>query len=416
MFHSMRTIWPLLVLATLASASAAQAMTYYVDRNLPGSDSNNGTSESKPFRTIAKCVTVAINPGDTCLVKNGNYPETIDMTRSGTAENPITLKNYPGHAPILNFTAGTVSRVYLHAAAGPPNPIGYITVSGFVIENAFNAFKIEAGDHIIISGNTIRNTANSAILGGGRAVTVDRNLFVHNGFAPTGTIDVAYAMYVTGQNWIITNNIFNDSNGFHLQLKAGAFNPATDPNASYSGWGNALIANNTFVYSAKQPAIVFWGGGGPTGVGTGNIVRNNIFHQNNQAGSGAVGGIYFLNPAAGIVTVDHNLFFATAPRSTTFIASNTGTVFWDVSGGNGFLKNPNMINAPDTLPASPDFHLTGASSSALGLGSNLTFTGSTQDLEGKIRPAMGAWDLGAYQFSGQLAGSPPTAPVNLRVH
>ncbi len=83
MFDLKRTICPLLVLATLASAGAAQAATYYVDRLLPGNDSNSGLTESSPFLTIPKCVTVAINPGDTCLVKNGTYPESVSMRLLG---------------------------------------------------------------------------------------------------------------------------------------------------------------------------------------------------------------------------------------------------------------------------------------------------------------------------------------------
>lgn len=67
--------------------------TYYVSTT--GNDSNPGTSGS-PFLTIQKCVSTAINPGNTCIVTNGTYTagfqDNLALGGSGTEMAPITIK------------------------------------------------------------------------------------------------------------------------------------------------------------------------------------------------------------------------------------------------------------------------------------------------------------------------------------
>ncbi|MCB8925764.1 MAG: hypothetical protein H6652_09085 [Ardenticatenaceae bacterium] len=80
--------------------------TYYVANN--GSDSNNGTSPSTPWQTIAKVNAQALNPGDGVLFKRGDvWREMLVITSSGTTNAPITFAAYgSGKAPaILGSTA-----------------------------------------------------------------------------------------------------------------------------------------------------------------------------------------------------------------------------------------------------------------------------------------------------------------------
>jgi len=80
---------------------ATGAATYYVDQaHLSASDSNAG-GEDKPFLTIGKGVSVA-QPGDTVVVKEGLYRENVMLSRSGTAERPITLKGADGRRVIVS--------------------------------------------------------------------------------------------------------------------------------------------------------------------------------------------------------------------------------------------------------------------------------------------------------------------------
>ncbi|MBI3990852.1 MAG: right-handed parallel beta-helix repeat-containing protein [Candidatus Omnitrophica bacterium] len=76
--------------------------TYYVAIEDPkASDTNTGTEES-PFQSISAAV-AKIQPGDTILVKNGTYRESvrgpeIDFVKGNER---ITLSAYPGHRPVL---------------------------------------------------------------------------------------------------------------------------------------------------------------------------------------------------------------------------------------------------------------------------------------------------------------------------
>ena len=75
----------------------ATGTTYYVDSK-SGSDSNDGTSESKAFKTLDKVNALNLEPGDTVLLKKGSVFEdqALQFTKedSGTAEKvqPIPKK------------------------------------------------------------------------------------------------------------------------------------------------------------------------------------------------------------------------------------------------------------------------------------------------------------------------------------
>ena len=403
-FHHL-LMWPLCALFILIGPVAVQAETYYVDRTLPGSNSNNGT-ETTPFLTIQKCVSV-VGPGDICLVKNGIYTEPVFLTRSGVEGSPITLKNYPGHTPVIDGT-----RLLSHGVSigsdfvTPSATINYVTFEGFTVQNAYlEGIKMGNAAHVVVRNNTIRSPGGSGILAWGFDVTVDRNSFIHCGSIPKGAgPQTGYALYITGQDWKITNNLVYDTNGVAFHLKQNAYDPAVSPNANYGGFGNALIANNTIAYSLHN-AIIFYTESAAPGNGTGNIVRNNIFYQNNTAGTSISNAISWYYAAPGVTLVDHNVAYSTYSPILLSSAPNMDfTVFSNSSGGNGEGTNPNFVNAPLTLPQSPDFHLTTDSSVALNAGVNLTSYGITTDNTGNIRPASDAWEIGAYELSGNAEG------------
>ena len=98
-----------LIIALLFFASSLQATIYYVDAT-NGSDSNNGTSESTPWKTLSKINNMASNfaPGDEIKLKCGETwkGERIRSTNhaSGTAAAPITYTSYgSGAKPIIDI-------------------------------------------------------------------------------------------------------------------------------------------------------------------------------------------------------------------------------------------------------------------------------------------------------------------------
>lgn len=74
--------------------AAAQAL-YFVDQKHPqASDGNPGTA-ALPFKTIQKGVD-AVQPGQTLIVRAGEYRESVKITRSGTADHSIVIRAADG--------------------------------------------------------------------------------------------------------------------------------------------------------------------------------------------------------------------------------------------------------------------------------------------------------------------------------
>jgi hypothetical protein len=413
---------PILVMAILIMGETVWAATYYVDRLRPGSDSNNGTSESTPFLTIPKCVAVAIKPGDTCLVKNGNYPEPVTMAYSGTAGYPITLKNYPGHTPKLQFSDKTngVNRILLHSVAGTPNPVRYVIIEGLEITNAYNGVKMDAAENVIFRSNHIHDTWYAAFLGIGHNVTIEGNKIYHTGdfTACPPTCKHTHGLYLTGQGYTIINNIIYDTVLYGVQAAGYAFNAAQMLNTDFAGF-SGTIANNTIAYAMSGSGIVLWDAGSGSGGNNpaamqGIVVENNILYENCQIAACTVSGINFMAGAIG-ARVRNNVFYASGTGSTAFIQGGTsGSTFnADILTVNSLTTNPNMRNAPATLPASPDFRLQATSPAAIDRGSNLLGQ-VVVDFSGIRRPQGAGYDIGAYEFSSNVTSLAP--PANLRVY
>jgi hypothetical protein len=65
-----------------------------------GDDAKEG-SEKAPWKTLAHA-SRQLKPGDTLYLRGGTYYEKVALTRSGTAEAPITIASYPGELAVLD--------------------------------------------------------------------------------------------------------------------------------------------------------------------------------------------------------------------------------------------------------------------------------------------------------------------------
>lgn len=95
-------------LSLLGIGSNTDSKVYYLSPT--GSDSGEGTFDS-PWYNLQKAVDAAV-PGDSIICRGGTYfpnmmkdgtKTTVRLTTIGTAAKKITIKNYPGEAPIFNF-------------------------------------------------------------------------------------------------------------------------------------------------------------------------------------------------------------------------------------------------------------------------------------------------------------------------
>jgi len=75
--------------------------TYYVSQNSPIANDDNDGSMLTPFKTIGKAAAVA-KAGDTVIVREGVYRETLTPKNNGTATAPITYRAAEGEKVVIS--------------------------------------------------------------------------------------------------------------------------------------------------------------------------------------------------------------------------------------------------------------------------------------------------------------------------
>lgn len=440
----------LLVFLILA-ASPAWATTYYVAKT--GSNSNNGQFESGtppngPFLTILKCYTTLVennNAGDKCQVKNGTYQEEVvvysGVLLQGTQANPIILENYPGHSPIIDGSTVNIGPNVCCIGFRPNAPtttahrVSWFIFRGFEIRNfLFSGVSCLNCDHVVFENNYIHHVGNYRVntSTGGNGIIADGpdNTIRRNRIHSVGPLvnPRGHGLYLSGNNYTITNNLIYDTVGIGIQFRTDA-PVARMPNATYAGVNNALVANNTIAYTDRNGSVVFSNFGAGATV-TGSRWINNLFYENGQTVEGTAGcahamswpsnAVQWLNNVSYCTPLGANVFMVFAPGLTP--ANCVGCIVnANCPAGTNFATvvtswcttNPNLQNAPSATTASPDLRPTATSAILLDKGLNLSACGITTDFAGNARPSGGGtctsptgtpWEVGAYEFGG---GPPP---------
>lgn len=147
--------------------SLGSGTTYYVSNS--GNDSNNGTSTSTPWATIAKVNSFNFSPGDNVLFQRGGHWETttLRIDNSGTSTNRITFADYgSGDLPTIDGGGNYANGSPLNSAPGPwpikgnwvPLEIdgSYVTVRNFRFQQSSWTGVDIRGDYVIVEGCTTR--------------------------------------------------------------------------------------------------------------------------------------------------------------------------------------------------------------------------------------------------------------------
>lgn len=118
---------PLLI--SVAFTTTAQAETYYIN-SVTGDDRAAGTSEDRPWRSVARIKDFPLKAGDRVLLMAGSvWKEPLTITRSGKASAPIIIAA-TGTGPRPRIDAGGVSS-YAVAVMNAE----YVSVSGLEVTN-----------------------------------------------------------------------------------------------------------------------------------------------------------------------------------------------------------------------------------------------------------------------------------------
>lgn len=142
---SVRPGWSTLIpfSSDVSDVAASDSRAYVVAPD--GNDGNPGTQEA-PLGTISAGL-LAATPGDSIVLRGGSYPQTqtLIVASSGTEDEPITIRAFPGETPIVdgNGMVGDVIRI---------ESATWLTLEGLTVQNA--------GDPAGVALNIIRNSSH----------------------------------------------------------------------------------------------------------------------------------------------------------------------------------------------------------------------------------------------------------------
>jgi hypothetical protein len=214
----------------------------------------------------------------------------------------------------------------------------------------------------------------------------------YSNVALLGFNDSTSGLFFSGNvgNIFIYNNIFLANSG-----DAPADGMITvGPNNGYPGIG---IYNNTFIGQGSATAIN--GGAG-----------NCTYTIENNIASGVATFILFNYAASSTLVSNFNLGYNLSSSEAYSYSATSSSNFYAFAGWQGLGHDANSLTSNPNLNEN---YAPNSGSPAIGAGLNLTSLGITtldSDMAGTSRLASGAWDIGAYKYTGSL---PPPANLHL---
>jgi hypothetical protein len=309
---------------------------------------------------------------------------------------------------------------------------GNINVHNNVINNSFNGVLLayegsNSGMHADNNWMTgIEVGVQEGAGGGGASISsgsINQNDFSNmaNWDAPGDANHHEFIHLYTQQSGATISNFTISGNYFHGTLGATMTSEIyveCDGGSSCSAPGgiNVLEFNNVVV-NEDSNADISSGAGGNTMTeceGATCQIYNNTYYSSSHFST--------LNcaihlEAGSVITVKNNIFSG----MSCAIANGSGTVNASSNLGYGLATacgSPCAASGnPDlNMASSPEFQLMNNASAAYDTGTNLTLLGIAAlntDQLGVGRPAVGNWDLGAFQY-GTSSGTQPNPPANLQ--
>ena len=260
---SYKLLWVCLI-SVFTSTQLLIAQDFYVsDSN--GSDNNSGTLEA-PFKTINKGISM-VSAGGTVYVMDGIYqnenygnvdPSTntnmnnqhvVTINKSGSEGAYITLRNYPGHLPKIQFDG--------RGGIVISNNMNYIIVEGFEVEGPAQDINYEMAeadrDYKIQVAEDEDDSTN----------------YNHSYFSGKGI----WGGYGAHHNIIIRNNIVHDTCGSAIRFN----------DSDHILIENNIVYNSNWWTSSASSAIVLAESVAVSGDNSNDIkmiIRGNIVYNN----------------------------------------------------------------------------------------------------------------------------------------
>ena len=346
-------------------ANLTGGASYYVRAD--GNDRNTGTSEDKPFKTMAKAIEAASKTSVKKITVIGVLEgemtaEDIKKTTAAPVKTLIKNMDATGGQDIAKVIANNIGVAMLAGSYDQPNP-REILITGK--PNASDAEKavltskkgtpLQFGnisvrlEHIEVSG--CQGTAILAVFGDltlAQGVKITKN-------SGNNTIYVHSCTLIMRDNAEVSYNEGAHNVGIHLEN--GSVGIMLD---------NAVIANNKATGN----------GGGVALDGSTLIMKNNAAISNNSAGNGGGGIITFTDTENGYfsqiilednasvtknsakygggILLQDKLILRNTARITENTATEAGGGIWGETANASVNKGANVILANNKAPQSPD--------------------------------------------------------------
>ncbi|MFJ2868718.1 PKD domain-containing protein [Kitasatospora sp. NPDC087314] len=218
-------------------ATAEPAGVLYVNNN-PGAncaDTGTGTA-ARPFCTIQAAADV-VEPGQTVQVAPGTtYFENVKITRSGTAERPITFLG----TPLTTAGYGTRPTVYTTNRPFTLSGVNDVVVRGFETANSSNGISVADSSRVVIDqiefGDTYYGSDSVLIAGKSDHVTVSRSHFpkAHGVVVQDGAAHT-----------LITSNDFNRAGQDAVKATDAPDLAVTNNTIAFSCWSGVSVEGNS---------------------------------------------------------------------------------------------------------------------------------------------------------------------------
>lgn len=233
-----------------------QAQTsFYVSPN--GSDMNLGTKVA-PILHISSALSKT-SPGDTVIVRAGDYAEKLTFLRSGTIDKPIVVMAYPGEIPMLD---GSTLSITGQDAMVKIKAVNNIIVEGFDIAN----YKTNASD-VDINGIIISDGANNIKIKNNKIYNIENNASPEHGRSGHGILIIGNTS-VEVKNILIDNNVIHDCNTGYSE------------NLTINGFVDGFTISNNKVYNGENIGIDAAGGYAANATAANNYARNGLITGN----------------------------------------------------------------------------------------------------------------------------------------
>jgi parallel beta-helix repeat protein len=297
-------IFTLCICGGLATQSSAQTCNLYVSPN--GSDSNNGTSTSSPWKTAQHAFN-SVKAGQTVCFRAGTYPVHVSsgynqiLNNSGTSGSWITITNYPGEVAIIEGNT-RVQAAYVKFVGTPATVLDSgLTFDGSTTTQPLDLIGVMYSHDIIFDGVEIRNARYHAGIYQYRGYKIHlTGSYIHDNGRP-GYINTDQGIYwdaTTGGGNLIANNLVEHNVSCGIQL--------------YPSPSQVTVEENTVVNNGNYGMVLY---------GSQNKVVNNIFSHDSELASNKQLNIY----AGNNHVVSSNIFWSTI-AALRGLVNHTGQV------------------------------------------------------------------------------------------